>query len=242
MIEVKLGNRENMLEVRFRAPVTDEDYEKVLIPAIDDAIARANGVRLLARIDASYSDFTIGALWDDTKLGMSRWSGFERIAVVAKSKSMGRVFRTFSVFMPCPVAVFDWGQEDEARLWLIESLGTIHQRDLGGGALQVELLGKIDDAVYEEKTQGLNAFIRQHDRFRLLLALRQFDGWQGLSAMAAHFRLVRDHVDHLEKAAIVGDEGWQKVVVGVVKRLIGREARFYEANDFDAAKAWITDS
>jgi len=27
-----------------------------------------------------------------------------------------------------------------------------------------------------------------------------------------------------------------------VKRLIGREARFYEANDFDAAKAWITDS
>lgn len=240
MIEVKPGTQEDLLEVHISAPVTDKDYKEVLMPAIDEALARVETVRMLVVLKAGLTDFTLGALWDDARMGLIAWSGFERVAVVTSSAGMARTLRAFSIFMPCPVSVFSNGYEDEARLWLFESLGAIHQTDLGGGALHVSLLGKIDKVVYAEETEDLNAFIRKNDRFRLLLDIREFDGWQGLGAMAAHFRLVRDHVGQLDKAAIVGDSRWKGMVVQVVRRLIGKEARYFGRNDFEEAKAWIT--
>lgn len=240
MIEVKSGTQENLLEVHMTAPITDEDYSDILMPALDAALAKVDAVRMLVVLEAGVTDFTMGALWDDAKMGLSNWTGFERIAIVTSNKAMTRLVRAFSILMPCPVAVFGKHSEDEARLWLFESLGAIHQTDLGNGALHVELLGKIDAGVYGEETEDLNAFIRKNDQFRLLLDIRQFDGWQGLGAMMSHFRLVRDHAGQLDKAAVVGDARWNAMVVQVVKRLIGKEARYFDKNDFDAAKTWIT--
>ncbi|MEQ6249170.1 STAS/SEC14 domain-containing protein [Sulfitobacter sp. HNIBRBA3233] len=240
MIDVKTAVQDDLLEIHMTGPVTDNDYSDVLIPALDAALARVDKVRMLVVLDADLSDFTMGALWDDARLGLSRWNGFDRVAIVTAKEGIARLIRGFSIFMPCPVSVFAKGAEDDARRWLSESLGAIHQTDLGGGVLHIALLGKIDADVYEAETEDLNAFIRANDRFRLLLDIRQFDGWQGLTALAAHFRLVRDHAGQLDRAAIVGNARWKGMVVQVVKRLIGKEARYFGGNDFAAAKAWIT--
>lgn len=240
MIDVKSGTQEGLLEVHMTAPITDKDYADVLIPAIDAALAEGEKLRMLVVMNADLTDFTMGALWDDAKLGIGNWRGFERVAIVTANKAMTRLVRAFSILMPCPVAVFGKWHENEARLWLFESLGAIHQTDLGAGALHVELLGKIDADVYASETEDLNAFIRKNDRFRLLLDIRRFDGWQGLSAMASHFKLVRDHVGQLDRAAVVGESKWEAMVVQVAKRLVGKEARYFDKNEFDAAKAWIT--
>ncbi len=240
MINVKSGTQEDLLEVHMTAPITDQDYKETLMPALDAALARVEKVRMLVVLKAGLTDFTLGAFWDDARMGMGAWRGFDRVAIVTAEGAMSRTIRAFSILMPCPVSVFAPGSEDEARLWLYESLGAIHQTDLGSGAVHVSLLGKIGSGVYFEETEDLNAFIRKNDRFRLLLDLREFDGWQGLGAMASHFRLVRDHVRQLDKAAVVGDAGWKAMVVQVVKRLIGKEARYFDKNDFEAAKTWIT--
>ncbi len=242
MIEVKSDTQDNLFEVQMSAPVTDKEYKDILLPALDAALALHEKLRMLVVLKAGLTDFTLGALWDDARMGMSMWNGFERIAIVTSNATMTRTIRIFSIFMPCPVSVFSEDKEKEARLWLFESLGAIHQTDLGGGVLHMALLGKVGADVYAEETEDLNAFIRKNDRFRLLLDIREFDGWQGLGAMAAHFKLVRDHVSQLDKAAIVGESGWQSMAVQVMKRLIGREARYFDKNDFDAAKAWITAS
>ncbi|AXI49089.1 STAS/SEC14 domain-containing protein (plasmid) [Sulfitobacter sp. SK012] len=239
MIAVKSGAQESLLEVYMSAPITDKDYSDVLMPALDAALAQGEKVRMLVVLNAGLTDFTMGALWDDAKLGVSNWSGFERVAIVTANTAMARMVRAFSILMPCPVSVFGKKAEDEARLWLFESLGAIHQTDLGSGTLHVELLGKVGADVYASETENLNAFIRKNDRFRLLLDIRRFDGWQGLGAMAAHFHLVRDHVGQLDRAAVVGDSRWEAMVVQVVKRLIGQEARYFGNNDLEAAKAWI---
>lgn len=240
MIEVKSGTQDNLLEVRMSAPITDKDYKDVLMPALDAALAKGETIRMLVVLKAGLADFTLGAFWDDARMGMGAWRGFERIAIVTADGFMARTIRAFSILMPCPVSVFEPYSEDEARLWLFESLGAIHQEDLGNGALHISLLGKIEAGVYAKETEDLNAFVRKNEHFRLLLDIRRFDGWQGLGAMASHFRIVRDHVGQLDKAAVVGDKGWQGMVVQVVKRLIGKEAQYFENNEFDAAKAWIT--
>lgn len=240
MIEVLESSRDDVLEVRITAPVSDRDYTEVLMPAIDAGIARADQLRLLCILEAGASDFTLGALWDDARMGLARWRGFERIAVVSKAAGVARTIRTLSILMPCPVAVFDPGEEDDARRWLTESLGAIHQTDLGDGVLHVALVGKVDADDYEEETRDLNAFIRANDTFRLLLDLREFDGWQGLAGVKDHFKLVRSHVADLDRVAIVGTRAWQKFVVRIGQRLLGKEARYFPADAFDDAKAWVS--
>lgn len=227
----------NILEIALSGAVSREDYETVLIPAIDKALEDSDAIRALVTI-APGTDYTVGALKDDAWMGLKHWRGFERIAVVGKDGWIGKALKGVSIMMPCPVMLFEDGKRDEAMRWLQESLGAIHQTDLGDGVLHVQLLGKLDPSVYAEETEDLNAFIRRNERFRLLLDLREFDGWQGLAGIAEHLKLVRDHHGMIDKAAIVGERGWEKLASRIGGAVMGAETKYFDG-DLEAATAWI---
>ncbi|MGR3805453.1 SpoIIAA family protein [Marinibacterium profundimaris] len=237
MIAATLIPDTNLLEITLSGAVTREDYEKVLIPAIDGALENSDSLRALVRIEQG-TDYTVGALSDDAWMGLKHWRGFERIAVVGRDGWIGKALKGVSILMPCPVMLFDAGQEDDARRWLRESLGSIHQTDLGDGVLHVQLMGKLDPAAYAEEVEDMNAFIRANTRFRLLLDLREFDGWQGLAGIAEHLKLVRDHHSMIDKAAIVGERGWEKLASRIGGAVIGADTKYF-AGDLEAAKTWI---
>lgn len=239
MIEQIDTGHETILEFRVSGTVADSDYKDVLIPALEAAIADHDRVRLLVRFDSRFKDFTLGALFDDARMGLKHWRGFDRVAVVSDNSWLNRAVKGFSVFLPCPVQTFSLAEYDQARTWLVESLGAIHQEDLGGGVLHLSLLGKLDPSVYAEEVEDLDAFIRRNDRFKLLLDLREFDGWQGLGAVSEHLKVVRDHYDLVDKAAIVGDSTWQRLGERVAARFIKAETKYFPSAEFEAAKAWI---
>ena len=227
----------NILDITLSGAVTREDYETVLIPAIDKALEDSDSIRALVRIAAG-TDYTVGALKDDAWMGLKHWRGFERIAVVGRDGWIAKALKGVSILMPCPVMLFDEGEGDDAMRWLQESLGAIHQTDLGDGVLHVQLLGKLDPAAYASETEDMNAFIRANTRFRLLLDLREFDGWQGLAGIAEHLKLVRDHHSMIDKAAIVGERGWEKLASRIGGAVMGAETKYF-AGDLEAAKLWI---
>ena len=239
MIEKLATSHDNVLELRIAGVVSEEDYKKVLIPALDEAIEAHERIRALIRLESDLKEFTLGAMMQDGKLGLKHWNGFDRVAVVADDSVMTKTIRAFSVMYPCPVMVFPLDDEDGARRWLTESLGAIHQTDLGDDVLHVQLLGKLDAAVYEEEERDLNAFIHNHDRFKLLLDLREFDGWQGLGAVGRHLAVVRDHRDLVDRMAIVGDNGFAKMAKRLSKSFVKAEAKYFDADEFDEAKRWI---
>ncbi|SFA99928.1 SpoIIAA-like [Poseidonocella pacifica] len=239
MIEEKTGAHGDILELRISGTVTERDYTEVLIPALEARIAEHKRVRLLVRFDSNVSDFTLGALFEDSRMGLKHWRGFDRVAVVAEPNWITKAIRAFAVIMPCPVMIFPLAEEDEARRWLSESLGAIHQTDLGDGALHLQLLGKLDSAVYEEEGRDLDAFIARNGRIRLLLDLREFDGWQGLGAIAEHLSLVREHRRAPERVAIVGRNTFTRLAEGVGRHFLDAEVRYFDAAAFEEAKAWI---
>lgn len=239
MIEVHSKPEDAILEFTVSGTVTEADYRETLIPAVEAAIAARDHVRLLARIGPNFESFTLGAMADDARLGLKHWNGFDRAAVATDISWIRNATKAFAVFMPCPVATFALGEENDARRWLFESLGTIHQTDLGNGALHVQLIGQLDAEVYARETEDLDAFIRANDRFRLLLDLRQFDGWQGLGALGEHFRLVRDHHSLIDRAAFVGDKAWHRMAQRVGRRIINAPVHYFPAEEFEGAKAWL---
>ncbi len=239
MIERKSTSRGDILEFRITGTVTDEDYRTVLLPALDEAIAEHDRIRLLAHFDAGFEGYTAGAIREDARLGLRHWRGFDRVAAVAEEGWITRAIRAFGILMPCPVMVFPLAEHEDARRWLTESLGTIHQTDLGNGALLVQLLGKLDAAAYAREDAAMNAFIREHGRIRLLLDLREFDGWQGLDALAQHLSLVRDHRSFVRKLAIVGTNAFEKMARRLAPLFINAEVEYFGEDGFEGAKHWI---
>ena len=239
MIEIRDTQEHGILELRMTAPVTDADYRDTLIPALDAAIAAGQRLRLLAIIEARPTDFTLGAILQDARTGLKHWRGFDRIAMVTDDTRLRKAVGGLSVFMPCPVATFSMSEADEARRWLRESLGTIQQEDLGEGLLHVSLRGKVDSTAYDGAIEDLDRYFATHDQIRLLIDLRDFDGWQGLDALRDHFLLVRGHARRVHRAAVVGDAGWQAMAVQIGRRAFGLDARHFRAGELAEAKSWL---
>lgn len=238
MIEILDTEAAGQIEMRMAGTITAADYDTVLTPAIESVLTDVDTVRLLVLIDDD-TTFDIGATWSDMKLGLSYWQGFDRAAVCVSNGWIASTVRAFSAILPCPVQVFETDEADVARRWLRESLGAIHMRELGDSALQIDLIGQVGPEDYASAQEDLDAKLREMGGFRLLIDLRKFDGWQGVSAMASHFSLARGHVGDLDKAAIVGDKAWQKMVQRIGSRLISAETQFFDASQFDQAKSWL---
>ena len=147
--------------------------------------------------------------------------------------------RVAAPLMPCPMQVFDLSDVEEARRWLRESLGSIHVTDLGGPCVQVSLLGKLDPEEYQKAQADLDALLAAKDGFRLLIDLREFDGWQGLTALAAHCRVARGHIGLLDRAAIVGNKDWQKLAQRIMGHVLATRTQFFPAAEYENAKSWL---
>lgn len=238
MIEVKPLTGDGVMEIHLSGKLSARDYQDTLIPAIDQALAEHDRIRLLAVIGPGFEGYTPKAAWADTKLGLRHWTGFDRIAVVTDADWIETMVDILGFAMPGPVETFDLDELDEARRWLHESLGSIHFQDLGNDTLNVSLIGKLDPAAYEKANDAIDAYVRDHGRFKLLLDLREFDGWQGLAALGDHLKLVRDHRNVPTRVAVIGDESWQKLAQRLLRHFISAETRYFD-EDSEAARAWL---
>ncbi|MEP2027788.1 MAG: STAS/SEC14 domain-containing protein [Paracoccaceae bacterium] len=242
MIELLMTASTHQLEFRFSGRVTQSDYDEVVLPAVKEALGEHDRIRVLAIADEGFTGFDMGAVWADTRMGLSHWRGFDRIAVATDKDWMTVGTRAFALLAPCPLKAFSISETDEARRWLRESLGTVHLSELGGTAIQVRLLGKLDPEVLANASESLSAHIQEHGGFKLLLDLREFEGWQGLSALGAHLGLVRDHSDDAQRIAVVGKKSWQHMAQRVAGQVLRAETRFFDAEELDAAKAWVLEA
>jgi hypothetical protein len=107
-----------LVGVRVTAKVTAEDYETVLIPAIEAAIKEHGSVRLLYVLECGMKDFSAGAMWDDAKLGISHLQDFERVAIVTDDHLVRATLRAFHFAMPKIFEIFHAGEDDAAIEWL----------------------------------------------------------------------------------------------------------------------------
>ncbi|WP_420586706.1 STAS/SEC14 domain-containing protein [Ruegeria sp.] len=239
MITVHTNSDGALIEVELSGEVTSKDYSETLVPAIEAALAEHDTVRLLAVVQPEFKGYDLGAAWADTKLGLSHWRGFDRIAVAADQGWVQTSIRLAAPILPCPVQVFELSELEAARRWMRESLGAIHVIDLGGPCVQVSLLGKLDPEEYGRAELDLDNLLEDKEGFRLLVDLREFDGWQGLTALASHFQLVRKHVGLLDRAAIVGDKAWQHLAQRAAGHILGTRTQFFPSDDIENAKSWL---
>jgi hypothetical protein len=237
MIEIIQDLPEGTLGFSLSGMVAGEDYTTVLVPTLERAIEEHDRVKLLMRFGESFEGYSPAAAWEDTLAGLRHWQGFERIAVVSDVGWLGAAVAAIAPLLPCPVRRFELAQEQQARLWLAESLGTIHleQQD---GLIRVRLIGRLEPSAYDRIDEELALLLSRVQPVRLLVDLREFDGWTGLAGLASHLSLVRDHRRIPERVAVLGDAGWQKLAEKLASRFLRAETRWFDAAHAEQAAVW----
>jgi hypothetical protein len=108
---------ENVLGVEAVGKVTDEDYEQVLTPAVQEHRAAHGEVRFVYVLGEEFDGWTLGALWDDAKLGMKDVKSWEKIAVVTDKDWLQHAVKGFGWMVPGDVRVFGVQDLDAAVEW-----------------------------------------------------------------------------------------------------------------------------
>ena len=110
----------NVVSVRAAGRVTGKDYVEILIPALEEKIARFGKVRILYTIGRDFSGVTIGAMWNDAKAIIKHLNAIERAAVISDVLWMINLTKLFSIIMPYPVKAFGMEMLVEAKAWIRE--------------------------------------------------------------------------------------------------------------------------
>jgi hypothetical protein len=101
--------------------VQREDYDQVLVPELERAVAAGDGLRTLYLIE-NFKEVEPSALWADAKvgfnLGIRHHEAWVRSAIVTDIEWMARATRLFAWMIPGEARVFPVSGMDEAKGWV----------------------------------------------------------------------------------------------------------------------------
>ncbi len=225
--------------VRLSGKITSEDYAATFIPAMEKALLEHERLRILVITAEDFDGYSLEAILDDARFGLAHWRGFERIAIVSDVGWLRASMKIFSVLAPCPMRMFRNGEEDEAGLWLREAFGTVHINPRDDGLLITKFIGKLEPDAYDNINEDMALFINKHGRIKVLIDLRDFDGWESLSAFESHFELVKSYHHAPKQVAVVGNARWQNLAERVFSKFVDADVQYFPALDIEKAERWI---
>ena len=120
MIEKIPDLPDNVLGFTAKETITADDYESVIIPAVEELFSRQKKVRFLYHLGEDFTGFEAAAMWDDTKLGLKHLPGWERMAIVSDIEWIRTAIKIFGLAMPGHVRVFHNNELAEATRWISE--------------------------------------------------------------------------------------------------------------------------
>lgn len=120
MLELVTDLPPNVVEIEATGHVTAADYREVLEPAVTKALEQHDKLRLVYVLGDAFDGYSPDAAWEDTKLGISHWHAWERIALVTDRGWIRDAVRAVAWMLPGAVRVFPVDGRDEARDWVAE--------------------------------------------------------------------------------------------------------------------------
>ena len=118
MIELITGLPDNVLGIKASGEVTGADYESVLIPAVEEMLAKRKTIRCLYLIGEEFTGFDIKAIWDDARVGIQHLTAWERVAMVTDLVWIRTMMKAFSIFIPGEIRIFNTSELNHALQWL----------------------------------------------------------------------------------------------------------------------------
>ena len=122
MIELIEGLPDGVVGIEAVGDVTLEDYDDVVTPAVERALASHQKIRLLHVLGDRFTGHSASALFEDAKLGLSNVRSIERIAVVTDLEHFRALVKGAGWTLPGDLKLFSNAERAEAEAWVSEGL------------------------------------------------------------------------------------------------------------------------
>ena len=105
--------------IGFRAvgAVEAADYERVLDPALDDAIAAHQKVNLVFVLGEEFERYSLGAMWQDALLEGRPHDVWGRIALVTDHALIAEIVHGVGFLLPGELKIYPVSSLDDAVAW-----------------------------------------------------------------------------------------------------------------------------
>ncbi|MFI5161526.1 MAG: STAS/SEC14 domain-containing protein [Sphingobacteriales bacterium] len=111
---------DDVVGIRATGEVDKDDYERVLIPRMEELAKRQGEINYLLVLETDVQNFTIASWFEDFKLGLKNFSKWNKIAVVTDQASVEWFSDVFSHFIPGESRGYKLSELDEAIAWVSE--------------------------------------------------------------------------------------------------------------------------
>jgi hypothetical protein len=98
--------------------VSKEDYEKVLIPRIEELARRQHEINYLLILDTDVGNFSAAAWWEDFRLALKHFSQWNRVAIVTDQKGVEWFADISNFLIPGKVKGFELNELEDAKKWI----------------------------------------------------------------------------------------------------------------------------
>jgi hypothetical protein len=126
MMEVLRDFPANVVAFKGTGRITRQDYETVVIPAVEAAFQRNKAIRLYYEFAPDFVGLDPGAMWEDFKVGMEHYTHWERIAIVTDMDWISNALKVFAFLMPGEIRHFPLADADQARAWIISPAAPVN--------------------------------------------------------------------------------------------------------------------
>lgn len=118
MIEVMNDLPPHVVGFRATAKVTREDYEKILMPAVDAQSKAFKKINFILWLDTDVSNYTFGAWVDDALVGWKHLTHWNRVAIVSNRDIIKKITDIFGHLVPGEYKGFKIEELEEAKKWV----------------------------------------------------------------------------------------------------------------------------
>jgi hypothetical protein len=228
--------------LRATGTVSVEDYDRVVLPMLEEARREGRRIRLLFQFGPGFDGFTAGAAWKDLKVGWKYLRLFERCAVVSDRDWIRAGATVVGAMLPCPVRAFGEDEMEGAVDWLrapVESslaFRILPER----GVVVVAPRGKLTAADFERLEAEVDDWVdaRGDGLKGLVVHTRDFPGWEDLGSALRHIRFVRDHHREIPRVAFASDSRVAALGPTLAQHFAKAEIERFDWDALDDAIRW----
>jgi hypothetical protein len=232
------------LGISAEGTVTEEDYQQVLAPLLEEVHQQGWRVRLLYHLGPSFESFTAGAAWQDMRLGWHYLRLFERCAVVSDVSWVNESMRWLAVLMPCPMRAFANREWDEALAWLTEpspTSGLTYGVLPDKGVLLIEPHGPLRSEDFESIAAAVDPWIESHGGLQgIVVHAPHFPGWQSVGSLVRHLRFVSNHQRKIGRVALAADGQLAELGPMLAGHFVEAELKHFGYDQLEDAVEWAS--
>lgn len=233
-------NNPKIIGLKAIGRIAEEDYTRTLYPMFNKARSEGEKVKLYMEFGDEFEGYDFGAMWEDSKFGLKFLRTVEKAAIVTDINWLSRMTKFFGSLVPCPVKVFNCGQQEAAKVWIeYGKAGLAESLDEKTGVLTIKIYSALSSEDFEVVTDVVDSYIERNGKLHgIVIKAEKFPGWENFGSFLKHLNFIKEHHKLISRVALVVEGQFPKIAQRLGEHFVQAEIKQFDEVDFDEAEAW----